>query len=433
MKYKWLRTLLPAAALCVFTSTLFSQEDIFRNGIQFGVGARAIAMGGAYSAVGEDYTASFWNPAALAQIRRFEFTGGVTHLQRENLASFNSEISTNDEFNKTRLSEIGFAYPVPTYRGSMVLSFGYNRVKSFDSNFALSDVFNSLPDDSVSQSWLETETGSLNNWTVGGAIDLSPSLSAGVGLNFWSGNDNYSFTLFEDDTEDIYTFHDYRQDDLIDSQLSGFNMTFGALYHLNRAIRLSGTISTPTRLKITEAWQTTEETTFDEEDDEFVGDDGSVEYKIRSPLTATVGASVSFANFVVSGQLEFNDWTQIEFLTDPPIDDVSREDANQEIRNNYQATQRVRLGAEFTLPGTFTQLRAGYYFDPAIEIENDGVGDREYYSAGVGFLIDKQIKLDIAYVYGTWTEESGALNNFVTDLKEEVTLNKLFATVSFRF
>ena len=35
-----------------------------------GLGVRAMGMGGAYTAIAEDFTATFWNPAGLAQITK---------------------------------------------------------------------------------------------------------------------------------------------------------------------------------------------------------------------------------------------------------------------------------------------------------------------------------------------------------------------------
>ena len=434
-----IKLMLTAAGVCaLMAGSLQAQDEFFRNGLQFGVGARAIAMGGAYGAVGDDYTASFWNPAALAQIRRFEFTGGLSRLSRENTAGF-LDSSTVVDLNSTKLNELGFAYPVPTYRGSLVFSFGFNRVKTFGSNFALSDVYNSLPDDSVSQSWKEREDGGLNNWTIAGAIDLSPNFSAGIGMNFWSGNNDYQFTFVENDIDSIYTFNDFRRDDKINSEINGFNVTFGGLYRVNKALRLSATIATPTTLTITEKWETREKTTFDAEPDEtyspdeIYSDEGTTEYKIRSPFTFTAGAALNLAGLVtVSGQIEHNDWSQLSYRSDPPIADISQDEANDLIEERYQETQRIRLGAELTLPGTATQVHAGYILDPSPD-KNDTEGDREYYSFGLGLLLDKQVKLDLAYVYGSWTENNAGLNDFVTSLNEDISVSKIFASVSVRF
>ena len=45
-----------------------------------GVGARALAMGGAYVAVTEDVTAIYWNPAGLASMQSFQIHG--MHAER---------------------------------------------------------------------------------------------------------------------------------------------------------------------------------------------------------------------------------------------------------------------------------------------------------------------------------------------------------------
>lgn len=58
----------------------FSENDIGTSGAQFlklGSGARSSAMGGAYSAVSDDPSAIYWNPAGLNQIK--ERSISVTH------------------------------------------------------------------------------------------------------------------------------------------------------------------------------------------------------------------------------------------------------------------------------------------------------------------------------------------------------------------
>jgi hypothetical protein len=65
--------------------------------LKFGMGARASAMGEAYTAVHSDVTASYWNPAGLAKLERPEF--GVMH----------SKVIDNS------LEFIGFSFPVHNY------------------------------------------------------------------------------------------------------------------------------------------------------------------------------------------------------------------------------------------------------------------------------------------------------------------------------
>lgn len=44
------------------------------NFLKIGIGARAIAMGGAFSALADDGTALYWNPAGLVQIKKIELS-----------------------------------------------------------------------------------------------------------------------------------------------------------------------------------------------------------------------------------------------------------------------------------------------------------------------------------------------------------------------
>lgn len=417
-----------------------AQEEIFSLGMQLGTGARAIAMGGAYTSVGGDFSASFWNPAALANIRRVEFSGSLSHLMRQSTAEFsdipfNATINQNEE-NFTRFNDLGLAYPVPTQQGSLVFSFGYNRVKSYDSNF---DFRGFNPDDSVSvnQAWKELETGSLNTWTASGAMAVSPNMSVGIGLNFWTGGSDFQTTFREVDIDDIYTFENFTRDDGLNTNISGFNVKLGGLIDLP-LLRLGATISTPITFKVKEDFFTSEKLLDDNLDlaEEFF-DEGFFEYRIKSPWTFTGGASLNLLNFVFSGDLEYNDWKQIAYKTDPPFtdengDELTQGQANLFIRNNYRATTRIRLGGEFTLPLTGLSFRAGYFRDPSMFQGASSEEDKQFYSAGIGFLVDKQVRLDVALVHGFWKNFNQGLPGTDDIIDEEVKVNKAFVSLAFR-
>ena len=96
-----------------------------------GVGVRAMGMGGAFVGVADDYTATYWNPAGLAQIDRREVHVGLLRNSRENTSTFNGT-SAGSELSNTRFGSLGFVYPYPVYRGSLVFSVGFKRIKDFD-------------------------------------------------------------------------------------------------------------------------------------------------------------------------------------------------------------------------------------------------------------------------------------------------------------
>jgi hypothetical protein len=58
---------------CLF-SFFFGSGATGSQFLKLGIGARPVAMGGAYTAVSDDANAIFWNQAGLVQINHFEFT-----------------------------------------------------------------------------------------------------------------------------------------------------------------------------------------------------------------------------------------------------------------------------------------------------------------------------------------------------------------------
>ncbi|MFH1726351.1 MAG: PorV/PorQ family protein [Elusimicrobiota bacterium] len=71
--------------------------------LQFGVGARALGMGGAFYAIADDATAAYWNPAGLAYLQRKEITTMQAAL-----------------FEDTQYTYIGYAHPTAT-KGTFAL------------------------------------------------------------------------------------------------------------------------------------------------------------------------------------------------------------------------------------------------------------------------------------------------------------------------
>jgi hypothetical protein len=121
------------AALLITTIVLpiYGQSELPALGRTWGIGARATGMGGAFMSVADDYSATYYNPAGLALVRKMELFISMPMVQFESTTQFDAWESTADE-NFTKLNAIGFTLPIPTYRGSLVLAAGYNRIQNFD-------------------------------------------------------------------------------------------------------------------------------------------------------------------------------------------------------------------------------------------------------------------------------------------------------------
>jgi len=135
LKIKYLSVLI---VMILFSSVTRSQNfnDALRlSELEVVNGVRSLGMGNAYTAISNDFSAALFNPAGLGMIKKLEFLGGV------DINSFKSESTffnnkSDDNISKLGLNQFGFAFPLPTSRGSLVLGFGYNKTKNF--NYAVS-------------------------------------------------------------------------------------------------------------------------------------------------------------------------------------------------------------------------------------------------------------------------------------------------------
>lgn len=81
--------------LALLAAAPFAQADTYSNEVlSIGVGARAMGMGGAYVAVADDSTASYWNPAGLPGIKHIEISAVQQGRQDKALAVGTNEVGS---------------------------------------------------------------------------------------------------------------------------------------------------------------------------------------------------------------------------------------------------------------------------------------------------------------------------------------------------
>ena len=66
-------------ALLVLASQASSAAET-ASFLNIGVGARALGMGGAYTALADDANALYWNPAGLSKLEQREFTASHAEM-----------------------------------------------------------------------------------------------------------------------------------------------------------------------------------------------------------------------------------------------------------------------------------------------------------------------------------------------------------------
>ncbi|MEX1138404.1 MAG: outer membrane beta-barrel protein, partial [Bacteroidota bacterium] len=433
-------------------------EDVLRfSQFGFGIGSTSMALGGASAASVNDYSALFWNPAALAQLRNYEFSAGVSYLGYDNTTRF---MGTRTEGSNSRLNlnSLGFVYPVPTVQGSLTFAFGFNRVSNYSSiaeysgfNAASSIVPSLIPDvdlstlsqaeedellannipyqiyladissnrlvtpvtGDVQQSATVREGGGANHWSFGGAIDVAKDFSLGASVNIVSGSYRYDREYVEEDVMNNYQrapadtlglFDRFSLLSTINSNLNGVNAVFGLHYRKQGKYKVGFTVRTPTYYTIEETFSDEARSRFDPNIngtvDQFdIAFDGKTEYKIVTPFVVTAGGAVYFRDWLmVAGDIEYTDWRTMSFSTS--LSELEAE--NRLIQNIYRATLNLRGGIEVTLWDLGVKLRGGFSLTPS-PYEGDPTDfDQQHYTAGAGFRLEENLWLNASYAFGNW-------------------------------
>ena len=161
---------------------------------------------------------------------------------------------------------------------------------------------------------------------------------------------------------------------------------------------------------------------FDNGDEAVEGDDGSILFDIERPFEFGGGVAIKLLEkrVTLAGDVQFTDWTQTEYNPLPA------DDAQSNFSRYYDTTIQVRVGAEYRIPGIETSVRLGYFRDPIPFQDRDIDNDRDFLTIGVGKIFDQIIKIDIAYMRGSW-EQSG------NSLTETQTSNRVFVSAGYRY
>ena len=487
--------ILISALIVLFTLTGYAQfpEDVLRLSTPgTGVGARSLGLGMAYTGVANDFSAMYWNPAGLAQLRMNEISLGLSNLSFGNTGTL-SDDPTGKAFGNgqsftnsgTNLNSLGFVYSVPTNRGSFVIALGYGRQTDFTTGLSFagfnprSSVIQSFAPDSaptsnphgannlafelyladadslgpndfrwyspiigrVTQSGTVLEGGGLNNVSAAAAFEASPNLFLGLTLNIVTGSYSFNRKYYEDDLSNIYNgspsgavsplqFQSLSISEIVESDLSGFSAKFGFLYKFMPNSRVGIAIKTPSWITVRETYSQFGTSDFDNGDHvEWTTADGvQNEYDVSTPFVFSGGASYGYQGLMLAGDLDYTDWTQMEFRN------ASSHllEQNALIKKRFRSTVNLRLGAEYEVVPSVVQLRAGFAFQQSPYNGDAADYARKYITGGLSFALQNTMIVELGYAYGFWKDYvSNYKGPSITN--EDIHTSNLLGTVSYRF
>lgn len=441
-----------------------------------GIGAKANSMGGAFLGVSDDYSAVYWNPAGLFQITRMEFSGTFNYNKFANDATFFNN-TTNYSQSQSSLNNLGFVFPFPTFRGSLVFAMGYNKIINF--NDALSfDAFNSgntsmiqnllgkgdisyilyLTDSTgnktpingnLNQSGKNLSTGFANQWSFSGAMEVAKNLSVGISLNLLSGTLKKTREYTEYNSKGFYSdtlrldpadprtagFQYFMFDETLDWELGGFNLKMGFMYRYQDLFRLGLTLKFPNSYTIKEIYGVEASSKFKAGFNPALDPpiEDKIEYEISTPYEFGLGLSFSKYGLLLAGDINLIDYTEMTFSG---LNGSKNNTNYREINELFKMVFNFNIGIEYQIPlieDFALKVRGGFAMKQSPFKNDPSDFDQKYITAGLGVLFDQLFSFDFAFVYGSWKTHGDNYGAGVSRTYQSIKTTDLFFTVGYRF
>ncbi len=431
-------------------------EALRYSQMYWGGTARFVGAGGAFGAVGADFSALLTNPASMGIYKKSEVSFSPTLQFSKAINNYNDVESEDFKYN-CNYGSFGIVLTVPESNISsdkpqwkyVQFGFGVNRVANYKNNIiieggnrtsSIMDAYINKADGNVPSSLdqfstqLAYDTYLINDHikpsgeyyyssplqsgdiTQKKTINISGSMNETV-LSL-SGNYNDKFfiggtigfvnidykqnSFYEefDRKDTMKYFKSFSIEDDLKTTGSGTNFKFGVLYQPFSFVRFGGAIHTPTFFyKIEDEYSTEIKSDIDTNIYSMKSPDGTSKYELNTPIRymANIAFIINKAGFI-SCDYEYTDYSQARLRSS----DYSYRDENKSISDGYIGVHSVRVGAEYNFKPIL--LRGGYalYTSPFKSSINDGV--RSIVSGGIG-IRSKGYFLDFAYSRSTTKEK----------------------------
>jgi len=417
------------------------------------------------------YASFIDNPAAMSLIK-----GSYVNIgYMSNRSEFNQSFRGNELLLDSKadyINNIGVVYKIPTRVGSLVLGGGihtnsvYNRSlgsSAFNNQSTITDIFKGESSDyrniafetyaidyaDQAQTQLEsifrigfddgfpgtyqqselTQDGRSREFAFFMGTEFKKNLHIGFSLGINEAFHNMSRNILEEDLDNVYDGDFIEQDengengtDIYSIQLSdelrsdvlGFEARIGAVYKLGQYLNLGASWSLPSIMEITEEYNSTITTSFDNSIGPFFDSfEGEFTYAITRPSKYSLGMAVNqLKGFDLSIGVDFISYnkTDIDLTYDQSLDFdevafLRDQEAviEQSINQRYQSVMNTRIGAQYRFKNG-TELRAGTSILPSKSVQIDET--RKLYSGGIGIPLSRDFFLDITTQYIQWNDRS---------------------------
>lgn len=472
--------------------TLFSQvsaqneDDALRYSRNYLTGtARSMGMGGAFGALGSDFSSASINPAGLGLFRKSEisFTPQLVFSREENQYLNNPASDARFGMN---IANLGFVLAGTTKaeksgsKGwkSFAFGVGFNRVADFSrrsitlgtnastgfldsytdeaqgryvdqfdpfstllfyNTFLIDTVdalepplyFNALPGNSnKKQVQTLNQYGGINETAISFAGNYNDKVYLGGSILFQRARYFSLMNYTESDVDDSLAIQEYTYSQDINTTGSGVGFSMGVLVRPIDWFRAGASIRTPIFFGMNDSYTNTVSAQFD--DGTIFTDEspmGEYMYRVTTPFRAGLNTGFIIAGMgVISVDYEYIDYRNAVLSAS----DYSFSNENAAIRGKYNAAHNLRFGTEWKIDPFF--FRAGYaMFGSPFELNAlESAGAMTTFGAGYR---DGKVGFDLAW-YRLTRDAGFYLHRGAADselVKSSQSIGGLMATMSLRF
>jgi long-chain fatty acid transport protein len=380
---------------------------VYAGGFQINEhGARAMAMGGAITAIGTDASAIYYNNAAITKLSGLNVMLGSTMIAPS--ATFTGKSTGTENSMSKQTFYPSHAYVTYAIREDLVVGLGFNNPfglgTKWDDNWEAK--YNWIKADVKVYSFLPTI-----------AYKFSPNLSVGVSIQYNLGSVTLAKKTPVYITSPAYVnFGDsYVNLDAKDNQAFGVNV--GVLWNVNDQLDLGLSYRSAVTYKFTGTASSTMPSTVPAAYQSAIAaklPHGEISGDLVTPKQLQVGVGYKVTpQLQLSGDFQYIGWASYDRLT---FVFKSMSSSSTTVRD-YKNTFIGRVGAEF-LASDAIALRAGVLYDknPVKDELLDASlpdADRIGISAGFGYKISKNIAIDVAYLFLSFADRT--ITNSIVD------------------
>ncbi len=464
MNLKKIVIMLLPACICWLDAISQNELDALRySQTTFGGTARSMAAGGAFGALGGDFSSLSINPAGIAIYKKSELMITPLMFKSKVTSAYSGNTMSDDKYG-FNFSNAGGVFSYVPANNSMSTGkwinwnwgIGYNRLNNFQSRSGFEGINSgssmldhylnkvnagsgTFPSDLASvspgaylayQAYLINPLDTIKDTAhynsvvpFGGALQRRNSVTkGGMGEYLFTFGANYNNRLYfgasmglttlryeekseyaeTDKSDTIPYFKSYTMNQSLKTTGSGVNFNFGMILRASDWLRLGASVHTPVLLSLTDEYSGGIVSDFDSASSVTASSQpGRFSYSVETPFRASGSAAVLVREMgFVSADYEIVDYSEASLSAAG----VNYFDANAAIQGKYGVANNIRVGTEWRFDEYCVRGGYAHYGTPFKAGMNYPGADNSKTNYTLGFGIrDEGYYIDLAYVYSLST------------------------------